>query len=119
MESLSVRPARRRLTPSSSRTTQQRLAAVVTGIFLTGTLAGALTLTVPPEKVSADAERPRAVIIVGPSSSSTSKYLEEGEAIADQARDAGMEVTRIFHPRATWERVRPALQGANLVVYFG
>ncbi len=30
-----------------------------------------------------------------------------------------MKVTRIFHPRATWDRVRPALQGANLVVYFG
>jgi len=28
-------------------------------------------------------------------------------------------VTRMFHPRATWARVRPALQGANLVVYFG
>ncbi len=60
-----------------------------------------------------------AVIIVGPTHSSTAGYLVEGELFADEAEAAGMEVTRVFHPYATWSAVRNATEGANLVVYFG
>lgn len=61
----------------------------------------------------------KAVVIVGPSGDSTSFFLDIGAKLADQAQEAGMEVSRIFHPRATAERVLKDIQGANLVVYLG
>ncbi len=88
--------------------------AVLAGVVGVGSLAIA-----PPVEVRASEDAPRAVIIVGPSSSSTAEYLDEGDLFADQAEAAGMDVTRIFHPRATWERVVSATRDANLVVYFG
>ncbi len=69
--------------------------------------------------VAADAAAPLAVIIVGPSSSMTSQNLKDGAAIARQAEDAGMRVRKVFHPRATWENVLAAIQGASFVVYMG
>ena len=66
-----------------------------------------------------DAAGMKAVIIVGPASSSTWEYLDEGEQIARQAEAQGMDVRRIFTPRATWKRVKQNIQGANLVVYLG
>jgi flagellar hook assembly protein FlgD len=65
------------------------------------------------------ASKPKAVIIVGPSASTTSHFLDDGQTIADQAKAAGMDVTTIFHPHATWQRVLDNIQGANLVVYMG
>ena len=65
------------------------------------------------------AAQPKAVIIVGPSGSSTGDFMDDGRIIADQAAAAGMDVRRIFHPHATWERVINNIQGANLVVYMG
>lgn len=61
----------------------------------------------------------QAVIIVGPTHSATAVNLVEAELFADEAEAAGMEVTRVFHPYATWSAVRNATEGANLVVYFG
>lgn len=61
----------------------------------------------------------KAVIIVGPSASSTAEYLAEGRLFSRQAEAAGMRVVRIFHPRATWSRVKDRIQNADLVVYFG
>jgi hypothetical protein len=72
-----------------------------------------------PAPVRAAVEKPRAVIIAGPAASSTSHFLDDARIMADQAEAAGMNVTRIFHPHATWERVLHAAQGANLVVYMG
>lgn len=72
----------------------------------------------PAQALTASA-KPKAVIIVGPAATSTSHFLDDGEIMADQAAAAGMDVTRIFHPHATWERVLNAIQGANFVVYMG
>lgn len=91
----------------------------MSAFFVAAIAASALTVSLPAAEVQAAEDAPRAVIIVGPSASSTAEFLEEGELFADQAQAAGMSVTRIFHPYATWAQVRPALQGANLVVYFG
>jgi hypothetical protein len=75
-------------------------------------------LTAPTAARAAEAP-PKAVVIVGPASSSTSKYLAEGERIARSAEAEGMDVRRIFTPRATWARVKANIQGAKLVVYLG
>ena len=61
----------------------------------------------------------RAVVIVGPVHSLTSRYLEYGREMADAAEQQGMEVTRIFFPNATKDRVKKAANGANLLIYAG
>lgn len=61
----------------------------------------------------------KAVVVVGPVGGLTSQYLERGRAVAAAAERNGMEVVRIFHPKATWRRVVAAAQGANLLVYLG
>lgn len=67
----------------------------------------------------ASGERPKAVIIVGPTGSLTSQNLTNGEKMARAAEAQGMDVRRVFHPQATWARVLANIQGANLVVYMG
>jgi hypothetical protein len=74
----------------------------------------------PPAVGRADEPAPlKAVIIVGPAAESTPEYLREGERIARQAEAQGMDVRRIYTPRATWARVKANIQGAKLVVYLG
>ena len=72
-----------------------------------------------PTHAAVAGARPRAVVIVGPTGSSTADFLADAQVMANQAENAGMDVTRIFHPHATWARVLNAIQGANLVVYMG
>jgi hypothetical protein len=61
----------------------------------------------------------KVVIIVGPTGSQTSDYRGTGNDIADVAEEAGAEVVKVYSPRATWARVRNAVEGANVVVYLG
>lgn len=86
-------------------------------------LALALVLgaaVVPATATSADAAPSlKAVIIVGPAAESTQEYLRDGERIAQQAEAQGMDVRRIYTPRATWARVKANIHGAKLVVYLG
>jgi flagellar hook assembly protein FlgD len=81
--------------------------------------AGGMTVLVTSGARAEAGAGMKAVIIVGPASSSTWQYLDEGEHIARQAAAQGMDVRRIFTPRATWKRVKQNIQGANLVVYLG
>lgn len=80
---------------------------------------GMSVVVTPAVRAGSAAAGMKAVIIVGPASSSTQEYLDEGEKIARQAEAVGMDVRRIFTPRATWPRVKANIQGANLVVYLG
>jgi flagellar hook assembly protein FlgD len=80
---------------------------------------GMVVLGTPAVRAGSGAAGLKAVVIVGPASSSTWEYLQEGERIARQAEAQGMDVRRIFTPRATWKRVKQNIQGANLVVYLG
>jgi len=98
---------------------RRRLTSILVMAFVATVAAGTMTFTAPAEQTLGATRAPRAVVIVGPSSGSTREFLAEGRLFANQAERAGMKVKRLFHPRATWARVRPALQGANLVVYFG
>jgi hypothetical protein len=72
-----------------------------------------------PAPTEAATSRMKAVIIVGPAGSSTSRYLARGEAFADTAARHGMDVRRVFHPRATWSNVLENIQGAKLVIVLG
>lgn len=61
----------------------------------------------------------KAVIIVGPTHSETTRYLGLGETWATRAEAQGMDVRRVFWPHATWANLKANIQGANLVVYLG
>jgi flagellar hook assembly protein FlgD len=70
-------------------------------------------------RLAAEPAPKRAVIVVGPVGSSTTKYKEKGNAIAAAAAAHGMEVTKIFTPAAVWSQVVAAANGADLFVYLG
>jgi len=72
----------------------------------------------PVPTLSATGDTLLAVVIVGPSSESTTN-IARAEEFAARAEAHGMEVRRVYHPHATWENVLATIQGANLVVYFG
>ncbi|HET7678365.1 MAG TPA: FlgD immunoglobulin-like domain containing protein [Candidatus Limnocylindrales bacterium] len=65
------------------------------------------------------AARLKAVIIVGPTHGLTASNLSRGEALAQLAASYGLDVRRVFHPRATWSAVLDNIQGASIVVYLG
>lgn len=63
---------------------------------------------------------PRIAIVVGPVGEPlTSTYLELAEAAAREAERANANVVRAYSPNANPERVLDAVEGANIVVYFG
>jgi hypothetical protein len=76
------------------------------------------TLSVVPTPAGTSAI-PRAVFIVGPTDELTDENLTLAETMAQGAEAAGMAVTRVFYPHATWDNVLAAVQGASLVAYFG
>ena len=61
----------------------------------------------------------KVVIIVGPTGGLTGGFRAEAEAAARIARQWTSDVTTIYSPNATWARVRPALQDADVVIYMG
>jgi len=61
----------------------------------------------------------KVVVIVGPVGSSTANYIYNARRYASQARSYGATVVEIYSPYATWARVKPALQGAKVVIYLG
>ena len=62
---------------------------------------------------------PRVAIIVGPVGGLTDNYRARGDQVAAAATAAGATVTKAYSPNATWANVRSAVQGANIIVYFG
>lgn len=100
------------------RSRHRPLMRAVALMILVALVAATGLLTAPTAARAADAP-PKAVIIVGPASSSTARYLAEGEQLARSAEAEGMDVRRIFTPRATWARVKANIQGAKLVAYLG
>jgi flagellar hook assembly protein FlgD len=84
----------------------------VAGLLLTSSALNLVT-----EVRAADA--PKAVIVSGPVHSLTQRYKAYARDIADAAEAKGMDVTRIFHPTATVDRVKKHANGAKLFVYVG
>lgn|GEM_PF-1158804 len=103
-------------------TTRPRRSAVARVV---GTLLGVIMVvsaqaSIGAVPVAADSSSaPLAVFIVGPSAGMTNSNLADSAALARDADAAGMRVRKVFHPRATWENVLDAIQGASLVVYMG
>ncbi len=92
----------------------RRLVSALTAAVII--ISGQAGLTTTP--VLADGPAPRAVIIVGPSGMDRSNKADANR-LASQATNAGMRVTKVYTPNATWDRVVDATKGASLVVYMG
>ena len=97
------------------RTAYQTLVAIVA----TALAATSLTLVAPAPVRASGGAPAKVVIIVGPTGSATSSYLDDAAAAADAARRWTSDVEEIYTPAATWDRVSAALQGASIVVYMG
>lgn len=93
--------------------------AVVVIIALTSLPSHAAAAGTRKHRLAAEPAPKRAVVVVGPVGSSTTKYKEKGNAIAAAAAARGMEVTKIFTPAAVWSQVVAAANGADLFVYLG
>jgi hypothetical protein len=97
------------------------LRKVATAVFATS-LAFFGLVAPSPRVASADAAtttNPKVVIVVGPVGSQTSSYRSDAADAAAEARLYTSNVITIYSPVATWSKVKPALQGASIVVYMG
>ncbi len=79
----------------------------------------ALALGPPVTGSVVGAAGPKVAVIVGPSGSATARYRDRANAAASRARGYGANVVKVYSPNATWHRVRSALSGASVVIYFG
>ena len=100
------------LTPSRRRPLRRLALAAVATVMAAG-------LATPLGATARAATTLRAVIIVGPTGGSTATYKADADAVAAAAVAAGMSVTKIYTPNATWADVSAALPGANLVYFAG
>ncbi len=87
-------------------------ATLIALLATTGLLIGAM----PAHAVVA---APKVVIIVGPTGSVTDSYRSQADDTAAAAEAAGASVTKVYSPNATWANVKAAVNGANIIVYFG
>jgi hypothetical protein len=87
-------------------------------VLATLLLVLAATLT-PAVATPVAAAGPKVAIIVGPTGSITDSYRRHADRVASAASEAGATVTKAYSPRATWSRVREAVAGANIIIYFG
>ena len=76
----------------------------------------AVSLNAPGDPPASSA---KVVIIVGATHSSTAHYRDIADAAYAEAIKYSTNVIRIYSPNATWAVVKPALQGASVVIYLG
>ncbi len=103
------------------------LVFVLSGSLVSETRAAALPATSAPASQTLDAVdgsgsactgQPafKAVIVVGPVGSQTSRFKSWADEIATAARDAGMSVCKVYSPYADDDTVKTAARGADLFV---
>ena len=80
------------------------------------TLSMAVLVAAP---APAAAAAPKVAIIVGPVGSLTANYRTWANEAAAAATAAGATVVKAYSPSATWANVKTAVNGANVIVYFG
>lgn len=78
--------------------------------------AGMLVAPTPDPTAAAG---PKVAVIVGPVGSMTDGYRARGDRVAEAATAAGATVVKVYSPNATWANVKAAVNGANVIVYFG
>ncbi len=81
-------------------------------------IAGTLT-SAPPVSAAAASSPAKVVIIVGATHSVTSTYRRYADAAYAEAIRHTPNVVKVYSPNATWSRVKSAVVGASVVIYFG
>ncbi|MES2210138.1 MAG: hypothetical protein V4515_08135 [Chloroflexota bacterium] len=81
--------------------------------------ASAPAVTSPTGNAVAPLSTAKVVIIVGPTGSQTSSFRSTADAAYAEAIKWSSNVVQLYSPNATWAAVKPALQGASIVVYLG
>ena len=71
-----------------------------------------------PAASAADAG-PKVVIIVGATHGATSSYRSKADSAYAEAIKYTSNVVKVYSPNATWSKVRAAVKGASIVIYFG
>jgi hypothetical protein len=80
---------------------------------------GATFVTAAPLASPVRAAGPKVAIIVGPVAGLTDSYRRSADRVATEATAAGATVVKAYSPNATWSNVLAAVNGANVIVYFG
>ncbi|MEP7082991.1 MAG: hypothetical protein ABI841_08485, partial [Chloroflexota bacterium] len=89
-------------------------AALSAGIIVAASILATATTASP---VAAAGEK--VAIIVGPVAGMTDGYRNAADGVANAAAAAGATVAAVYSPNATWANVQAAVNGANVIVYFG
>ena len=95
------------------------LVAKAVGMLAVLTLAGLAAWPLALHSAAATRPAPKVVVIAGPVGDHNAHYQADADAIARTARKYTSNVVLIKSPRATWDRVKAALQNASIVVYLG
>jgi Bacterial Ig-like domain len=90
-----------------------RLATTLLSLLVA--VAGVATSAPPPVRAAAE----KVAIIVGPVGSLTANYRSRADDVAAAAQAAGATVAKAYSPNATWANVKSAVNGADVIVYFG
>ncbi|HEU5324384.1 MAG TPA: cell wall-binding repeat-containing protein [Candidatus Limnocylindria bacterium] len=85
--------------------------------FLAAVTLAMSVMVAAPTAVSAAG--PKVAVIVGPVGSITDQYRTMADRVASAATTAGASVVKVYSPNATWANVKAAVNGANVIVYFG
>lgn len=89
-------------------------------LLAVGALAVALTMPLAlPSSVRATVAPLKIALIVGPMGADTPGNRSHADQIAEEATALGATVAKAYSPNATYAKVRAAVAGANIVVYFG
>ena len=86
-------------------------------VSLISALFTAVVLGIPAQPAAAAGEK--VAIIVGPVGGLTDQYRSWANKVATAATAAGATVVKAYSPNATWAKVKNAVAGANVIVYFG
>ena len=80
-------------------------------------LVAALGVATPVD--AAQTSTAKVVIIVGATHGATAGYRSNADAAYAEAIKHTARVTKVYSPNATWAKVKAAVAGANIVIYFG
>jgi hypothetical protein len=89
-----------------------RKSAVALALVLLASVGAAA----PSYTVAAEA---KVVIIVGATHGATARYRDFADRAYAEATKYTSNVVKVYSPNATWARVKSAVSGASIVIYFG
>lgn len=88
-----------------------------TAVAIALVLVASLGIAVP--SVAAEPGAPKVVIIVGATHGTTANYRTKADRAYAEAIRYTPNVVKVYSPYATWSKVKAAVAGASVVIYFG